>query len=72
MKCALCGRSMRQPAVTIGALGIGPTCARKAGLIDLARKKTGMLRLVSVKREITKTYMGDLFDDERLALSDQR
>lgn len=29
----------------IGALPIGPTCARKAGLLELARKKSGVLRL---------------------------
>ena len=29
----------------IGALPIGPTCARKANLMPLARKKTGVLRL---------------------------
>ena len=29
----------------IGALPIGPTCARKAGLLELARKKSGALRL---------------------------
>jgi hypothetical protein len=29
----------------IGAMPIGPTCARKAGLLELARKKAGALRL---------------------------
>ena len=29
----------------IGAMPIGPTCARKAGLLELARKKAGVLRL---------------------------
>ncbi|PTT39838.1 hypothetical protein DBR23_10035 [Acidovorax sp. HMWF018] len=36
---------MAQAAVMIGALPIGPTCARKAGLLELARKKSGVLRL---------------------------
>ena len=45
MKCAFCSRPMLQAAVFVGALPIGPTCARKAGLLELARKKTGVLRL---------------------------
>lgn len=45
MKCAFCNRPMLQAAVMIGALPIGPTCARKAGLLELARKKSGVLRL---------------------------
>ena len=45
MKCAFCNRPMLQAAVMIGAMPIGPTCARKAGLLELARKKAGVLRL---------------------------
>lgn len=45
MKCAFCNRPMAQAAVMIGAMPIGPTCARKAGLLERARKKTGVLRL---------------------------
>lgn len=45
MKCAFCNRPMFQAAVMIGALPIGPTCARKAWLLERARKKTGVLRL---------------------------
>lgn len=45
MNCAFCNRPMLQAAVFVGALPIGPTCARKAGLLELARKKTGVLRL---------------------------
>ena len=36
---------MLAAAVFVGALPIGPTCARKAGLLELARKKSGVLRL---------------------------
>ena len=36
---------MQAAAVFVGALPIGPTCARKAGLLELARKKAGVLRL---------------------------
>ena len=45
MKCAFCNRPMLAAAVFVGALPIGPTCARKAGLLELARKKAGALRL---------------------------
>lgn len=45
MKCAFCNRPMLAAAVMVGALPIGPTCARKAGLLELARKKSGLLRL---------------------------
>ena len=45
LHCAFCNRPMAQAAVMIGALPIGPTCARKAGLLELARKKSGVLRL---------------------------
>ena len=45
MRCAFCNRSMQAAAVFVGALPIGPACARKAGLLERARKKTGVLRL---------------------------
>ena len=45
MRCAFCNRSMQAAAVFVGALPIGPTCARKAGLLELERKKAGALRL---------------------------
>lgn len=45
MRCAFCNRSMQAAAVFVGAMPIGPTCARRAGLLDLARKKAGVLRL---------------------------
>lgn len=45
LHCAFCNRPMAQAAVMIGAMPIGPTCARRAGLLELARKKSGVLRL---------------------------
>ena len=45
MRCAFCNRSMQAAAVFVGAMPIGPTCARKAGLLELTRKKAGVLRL---------------------------
>jgi len=61
-RCALCGRSMAAPAVTVGQLAVGPSCARRAGLIELGRKRAGFVRLfASMKptREDDKTM--DLF-----------
>lgn len=54
MKCAFCNRPMLSAAVLIGALPIGPTCARKAGLVDLARKKSGVLRLALPSTAVRK------------------
>ena len=45
LRCAFCNRPMLAAAVFVGAMPIGPTCARKAGLLELARKKAGALRL---------------------------
>ena len=45
MRCAFCNRPMMAAAVFVGAMPIGPTCARKAGLLEMARKKAGVLRL---------------------------
>ena len=45
MRCAFCNRTMLAAAVFVGAMPIGPTCARKAGLLELVRKKSGVLRL---------------------------
>ena len=63
MRCAFCNRPMLAAAVFVGALPIGPTCARKAGLLELARKKAGALRLarpsIGVRRADPQTL--DLF-----------
>ena len=64
MRCCLCGRSMRQPAVLIGQMGVGPRCARKSGLIEIGRKRQGAVRLnlkTPVVRDEDKTM--DLFDE---------
>lgn len=45
LRCAFCNRPMLAAAVFVGAMPIGPTCARKAGLLELARRKAGALRL---------------------------
>ncbi|MEN6536668.1 MAG: hypothetical protein ABFD89_23635 [Bryobacteraceae bacterium] len=67
--CAICGRSTAKPAVLIGSEAIGPTCARRAGLIQAAKKsgKTSRVQLFSraaAPREDTRTR--DLFETESL------
>ena len=49
LHCALCGRPVFNPAVLIGQLPVGPTCARRAGLVELARKKVGSLSIPRAK-----------------------
>lgn len=39
---------MLAAAVFIGVMPVGPTCARKAGLMVKARRKSGALRLAPV------------------------
>ena len=66
MRCAFCNRPMLAAAVFVGAMPIGPTCARKAGLLELARKKAGVLRLarpsIGVRRVDPETL--DLFAED--------
>lgn len=46
----------------IGALAVGPTCARKAGLIELGRKRQGVIRLAVSQPRQRNPYNGDLFE----------
>lgn len=41
--CALCGRVTLNPAVMIGVHPVGPKCARRAGLIEIASRKSGVV-----------------------------
>ena len=60
MRCAFCNRSMQAAAVFVGALPIGPTCARNAGLLERARKKTGVLRLARPSTGLRRADPGTL------------
>lgn len=66
MRCALCGRQMFTAAVTIGGMSIGPKCAQRAGLMEPARKRRGLLRLAGARmpriRDDRRTM--DLFGDD--------
>lgn len=59
--CALCGRPMDQAAVLIGNHPVGPTCAKKSGLLPLARRKGGIVFPV-VRRKLVKAPLPDTPD----------
>lgn len=65
LHCALCGRPMNQAAVMIGAMPVGPTCARKAGLIELSKRKSGLVFPVAGRKSTPKDDRKtmDLFDE---------
>ena len=54
MHCALCGRVTLHPAVLIGTYPVGPKCARRAGLVPLASRKTGLVAPVGARRVVAK------------------
>lgn len=49
MSCALCGRPMDHAAVQIGEYPVGPKCAQRAGLLQLARRKGGIVFPVATR-----------------------
>lgn len=65
MHCALCGRLTLHPAVLIGTYPVGPKCARRAGLVPLASRKTGLVAQVNARRVTPKrdTRTRDLFQE---------
>lgn len=65
LRCALCGRPVLNPAVLVGREPVGPKCARRAGLVDLARKKVGQLSFprVKFKRPAPQENL-ELFEEE--------
>lgn len=60
MKCAICGRNLTRPKVTLGAMNLGPKCAVRAGFIEAPRPKGSPLfnRLAVVRDKRTP----DLFE----------
>ena len=66
MRCVLCNRPLFTALVFIAGMPVGPVCARRAGMVDLARRKAGALRLgraitPATRREDTQTL--DLFQE---------
>lgn len=62
--CALCGRVTMNPAVLIGNHPVGPKCARRAGLMPLAQRKTGLVFPVTGRKSRPKadSRTMDLFE----------
>ncbi len=59
--CALCGKPT-EPFAFIGAMAVGPKCARKAGIVPAKARKGSAIRFVKpVKRERLPQTL-DLFD----------
>lgn len=44
LRCAFCGKPMQSAAILVGDYPVGPKCARRAGLMPLALKKSGAIR----------------------------
>lgn len=64
-RCCLCGRPVLNPAVLIGALPAGPKCAKRANLIEPARRRVGNLSLPKVKFKRPERQENlNLFDEE--------
>lgn len=65
LHCCLCGRPVMNPAVLIGHLPVGPKCARRAGLMELARRKVGQLTFPRIKfKRAAPAENLDLFEGE--------
>ena len=61
--CALCGRLTLKPAVLIAGHPVGPTCAKRAGLLELSRRRGGLVFPVGGRKALPKrdTQTLDLF-----------
>ncbi len=61
MICVLCNRRLLSAAVTIGNMPVGPVCARRAGLMPLAAKRSGLLKPGPVfKRHASRQELAQL------------
>ena len=69
LHCALCGRPVLNPAVLIGQMPVGPKCAKRAGLLELAKKRVGQLSLPRLQRRapVPSAHNLDLFEGEETA-----
>jgi hypothetical protein len=61
-RCAMCGRKTA-PFVFIGAIAIGPTCARKAGMVPAKAAKGSMLRFANPVRRDPDPQTMELFSE---------
>ena len=61
MTCILCSRPLRTAAMYIGAYPIGPVCARRSGLTQIAAK--GRSRLLKLAAPVRRSR-----DEAQMAL----
>ncbi len=62
LRCALCGKPT-EPFAFIGALAVGPKCAKRAGIVPTKARKGSSVRFAKpVKRE-RGAGTPDLFDN---------
>lgn len=72
LRCCICGRCLKQAAVMIGSMPVGPTCGRRAGLMPLAARRTGLVRPgPAYRRSATRQENDqlDIFDESACVVS---
>jgi len=62
LKCCLCGK-LTIPAAMVGSLAVGPSCARKAGLLQSKQRKGSSIVFLKRKQAKDDCETMDLFDD---------
>jgi hypothetical protein len=62
LTCALCGR-LTIPAVMIGNQAVGPSCAKRAGLLQSKPRKGSSIVILKRKQEKNDCETMDLFED---------
>lgn len=60
LRCALCGRMTLNPAVMVGAEPIGPKCAKRSGLLAIARRPGSSVRIPTGPRRKREAYPENL------------
>jgi hypothetical protein len=61
MRCALCGKPT-EPYAFIGAMAVGPKCAKKAGFTPAKIRKGALIRFTMPKKREAGPETIDLFD----------
>ncbi len=61
MKCVLCGKQT-EPYAYIGAMAVGPKCARKAGITPGKTKKGAAIRFTKLAKRDRGPVTIDMFE----------
>jgi hypothetical protein len=62
LRCALCGRDTL-PFAFIGALAIGPKCAKRAGIVPTKARKGSSVRFAKPVKRARGAQTIDMFDN---------